>query len=190
MATPPGIQESRGKPPKSENGKWSALEPELSVVILGYRNANLLERAVRTFAATASKSVRWELVLVLNGASEKVSRLAAVLLRENCLPVRVLTLPPCRPGAARNQGVRHSRAPLLLFLDDDTECFQDLAAAVVRAFENPAVQAAGGANLTPPGSGPLERATGRALSTWFGAGSMSRRYRETPGAGARSRNIP
>lgn len=37
--------------------------------------------------------------------------------------------------------------------------------------------AAGGANLTPPESGALERATGAVMQTYFGAASMRARYR-------------
>ncbi|MGZ3652867.1 MAG: glycosyltransferase, partial [Bdellovibrionota bacterium] len=80
-------------------------------------------------------------------------------------------------GAARNAGVSASRAPLLFFLDDDIECFQDLVGAALELFSDQTLDAAGGANLTPPDSGALERATGGVMASWFGAASMRRRYR-------------
>ncbi len=92
-------------------------------------------------------------------------------------PLALVEIPECLPGAARNFGVRVARAPVLFFLDDDIECFQDVITAAVELFRDPGMAAAGGANLTPPGSGAIARATGGAMSTWLGAASMRRRYR-------------
>ena len=159
-----------------ENSAWG-LSPtaSLSVVMLGFRDALLLERALRSLVACTSNQ-RWELILVLNGASDAVRAFAATFLRENTVPVRLIDIPGCRPGAARNHGVRAARSDLLFFLDDDTESFQDILTAAEKIFQDHSIVAAGGANLTPPGSGALERATGLAMSTAFGAGKMSRRY--------------
>lgn len=164
-------------PVNSESQSWAlGLDAVVSVVMLGYRDARLLDRAVRSFAATASNEQVWELVLVLNGASPSVVALARQLLEENSFPLKVISLDSCRPGAARNHGVRAARAGLVLFLDDDTECYQDMVASTLATFSDNRVQAAGGANLTPPKSGALERATGSAMGSWFGAGSMRKRY--------------
>lgn len=118
-----------------------------------------------------------ELVLVLNGATPEVKALAEQWLRQEEFPCRIVETEARRPGAARNLGVREARAPIVLFLDDDIECFQDLGASVLEIFRDPEVKAAGGANLTPPGSGILERASGILMQTYFGAASMRERYR-------------
>lgn len=143
--------------------------------MLGYRRADLLDKAWNSFRASASGPV--ELVLVLNGATQEVKALADSWRRAESFPCLTVETEARRPGAARNLGVREARAPIILFLDDDIESFQDLAAAVREIFRDPEVKAAGGANLTPPGSGALERAVGALMQTFFGAASMRERYR-------------
>lgn len=101
-------------------------------------------------------------------------------MAESSFPLLVAEVAEQRPGSARNVGVQHSRAPLVLFLDDDVECFQDIAAATLDLMRGPGIDAVGGANLTPPASSALERVTGYALASWAGAGAMRERYRVRP----------
>lgn len=159
------------------NPKWNSAQPALSVVILGFRRADLLARAISSFRAHSTLE-DWELVLVLNGASAEVLRFSAELLANADFPLLVLEASGRRPGAARNLGVAQARGELLLFLDDDIECFQDLGKAASALFRDPALLAAGGANLTPPDSGALERAAGFVLASYLGAASMRGRYRQ------------
>ncbi len=163
------------------NRKWEEsaafpLVPPLSVVMIGHRRADLLSRAISSLSE-ACRGANWELVLVLNGASSSVRTYAAELKSLDNFPLAVVSIEECRPGAARNQGVRLARAPLVFFLDDDIEVYQDIASTAVELFRDLRLQAAGGANLTPPDSGPLARATGGMMASWLGAASMSRRYR-------------
>jgi glycosyltransferase involved in cell wall biosynthesis len=143
--------------------------------MLGHKSAELLARAVNSIRAHSPAS--WELVLVLNGALEPVRKQAELWLKDADFPLLVVEIEGKRPGAARNVGVKEARAPLLLFLDDDIECFQDLVAASIELFRDPKLQAAGGANLTPPASGPLERASGILMQSYFGAANMRARYK-------------
>jgi succinoglycan biosynthesis protein ExoA len=162
-----------------QNKTWERqTAPHLTVVMIGHRRADLLERAISSFVLHAPRA-DWELVLVLNGASLEVREYAEQLRLSAQFPLSTVSISECRPGAARNFGVKVARAPILFFLDDDIECFQDIATAAIEVFNNPLIQAAGGANLTPPQSGMLARATGGAMSTWLGAASMSQRYRLT-----------
>lgn len=162
------------------NEKWSASPASaLSVVMLGFRRADLLERAIASFVRHNSVS-DWELILVLNGAGEEVRRYAEELLRRAEFPLLIIPTASCRPGAARNLGVARARAPVLFFLDDDVECFQDIAGAALRIFRDQRVAAAGGANLTPPESGPLERAAGYVFASRLGTAGMRARYLPLP----------
>lgn len=166
------------------NRPWNdAPAPPLTVVMIGHRRADLLRRAIESVEKQSAPG-SFELVLIINGGgqggSRAVSLLADELLAAGRFPLAVVRIPEQRPGAARNYGVRAARAPLLFFLDDDIECFQDVVAAALELFRDPSVQAAGGANLTPPGSGALERATGGVMASLLGAASMRLRYATSP----------
>jgi hypothetical protein len=164
------------------NRSWersSAEPPALSVVMIGHRSAALLSRAIFSLLRFSPPvpAARWELVLVVNGESAEVREWAEELRRAERVPMAVVKVSERRPGAARNAGVRVSRAPVLFFLDDDVESYQDVVGAALELFRDPALMAAGGANLTPPGSSALARATGGVMGCWFGAAAMRRRYR-------------
>ena len=187
MATPLRFQEIVAPSVKSPESTKSGLDvcnepwcnsspPKVSVVVLGFKSETLLASALSTLIAHSSPRISWELILVLNGASQAVRQLGLLQLANSSLPVRVLEIAASRPGAARNRGVRAARGEVVLFLDDDTEIFQDLLEPIQEIFGNPLVVAAGGPNLTPPRSGALERATGEAMSVWFGSGGMHKRY--------------
>lgn len=186
MATPLRFQEIVAPSVKSPGSTKSGLDicnehwsksspPKVSVVVLGFKSETLLEKALSSLRAHSSSQISWELILVLNGASQAVRELGLLQINE-ALPVRVLEIAASRPGAARNRGVRVARGEVILFLDDDTEIFQDLLEPIQEIFANPQVVAAGGPNLTPPASGALERATGQAMAVWFGSGGMHKRY--------------
>ena len=161
-----------------KNHYWANNFP-VSVVILGHRRADLLLRAVKSLKEN-SINPNWELILVLNGASAPVLALAESWFKSEVFPLCIVTTKEVKPGAARNLGVKEAGGSILLFLDDDVECFQDLVGNAVSLFENAEIMAAGGPNLTPPQSGALERATGFLMGSVFGAGSMASRYRQEP----------
>ncbi len=181
MAMPPGIQEDSFEAHhQRRNRAWEqGAAPAISIVMIGHRRADLLARAIESLERHCA-SGDWELVLIRNGASPEVAQLASSLLAAERFPFSVVSIPEHRPGAARNFGLRAARAPLLFFLDDDIECFQDVVSAAIEIFSREDVMAAGGANLTPPVSGALERATGGVMASRLGAASMRRRYRPGP----------
>jgi glycosyltransferase involved in cell wall biosynthesis len=165
-----------------ENARWRASgAPVVSVVVIGHRSSALLSRAIFSLLRHSPPDrVPWELVLVQNGDSPAVADWTAELLASERVSAASVKVSERRPGAARNAGVRVARAPLLFFLDDDIECFQDVLGAAVELFRDDRILAAGGANLTPPGSGALARATGGLMGSRFGAAGMRRRYRIGP----------
>ncbi len=159
-----------------KNFMWSEQTPRLSIVMIGHRRVDLLDRAISSLRRYAPVE-GWEFVLVQNGDSPALDAYAMDLRSRAGFPLAVVRIPESLPGAARNFGARVTRSPVLLFLDDDIECFQDVVSAAIDLFKDPVLAAAGGANLTPPDSGALARATGGVMSTWLGTASMSRRYR-------------
>jgi len=163
------------------NQSWNrAFKPALSVVMIGHRSVPLLARALESLNRHSQRGC-WELVLVVNGEHAGVNAFAAEWLVAHSSPAAVVKVAEQRPGAARNAGVSVARAPLLFFLDDDVECFQDILSAAVELFADQAIDVAGGANLTPPGSNSLARATGGVMASRFGAAGMRRRYRVSEG---------
>ena len=152
------------------------MQPIVSIIMLGHRRADLLKFALESILRE-TKAQNYELLLVLNGANSKVRELAAEY--STVLPLRILVINEERPGAARGFGIRAALGDILLFLDDDIELFQDIVSNTIRLFSDHKVQAAGGPNLTPPKSGALERATGMAMESFFGAATMRLRYKST-----------
>lgn len=151
--------------------------PKITVIMIGHRRADLLQRAVESLLRYTTRK-DWELVLLLNGNAPSIEQFAVDLEKSARIPfLQVLRLEECRPGAARNHGIRVARGEILLFLDDDIEVFQDILSSALELFQDSALKVAGGANLTPPKSGALERATGQAMASFWGAASMRWRYR-------------
>lgn len=93
-------------------------------------------------ALAAAGHARAELLVADDGSRDDSCAIAA------SLGARVLPRPegaPAGPGAARNRGLRAADAALVWCLDADTEADPDALAPLLRALEEPAVVAAGGA---------------------------------------------
>jgi glycosyltransferase involved in cell wall biosynthesis len=115
--------------------------PEISV-ILPTRNPHRgrLRRTLDALAAQSLSSTAWELVIVDNGSSPPlvVSDLASVsgrIVREDT------------PGLTRARlcGLRETRAPLIVFVDDDNELSPRFLERVCALFaQHPGLGAAGG----------------------------------------------
>lgn len=148
--------------------------PSVSVIILGTR-LRALERCLAALAS-ARPPLPVEILVVLNGAKE-VS-LGDLLPWRAHLPLDVIAMPAAPLGRARNAAVRLARGEVLVFLDDDATVPEGFFAALdAKLAQYPAAAVLGGPNITPPGSRPFARLAGALLSSRFGAGRMSRRYR-------------
>lgn len=146
----------------------------VSVVILGTRRA-ALERCLEALAA-ARPPRPLEVLVVLNGAKEvSLGDLRPWRAR---LPLEVISMPAAPLGRARNAAVRLARGEVLVFLDDDATVPEGFFVALdAKLAQYPAAAVLGGPNITPPGSDAFARLAGALLSSRFGAGRMSRRYR-------------
>lgn len=82
------------------------------------------------------------------------------------------------PSRQRNSAAAAAGGELLYFLDDDSivssDCLERAASHLVDA-----VAVAGGPSLTPESDTPLQHAFGLALSSVFGGGSVSSRYKQS-----------
>lgn len=97
----------------------TANDPQLSIVIPTLSNAALLARVLDGFARQDADSGSFEVIVVVDVADpDPAAAQAAIAGRQ--YPVRLLT--GTHPGASanRNAGWRMARAPLVLFVDDDT----------------------------------------------------------------------
>ena len=105
--------------------------PKISVVIPSYNRAGSVLRVLHGLANQTAGPTCFEVVLVLDGCTDNSAEIA----RSAALPyeLQVVEQPGKGRAAARNHGVRKSRAPLLLFLDDDMECDSGLIAAHLAA---------------------------------------------------------
>lgn len=160
-----------------ENASWRGAAPFFSVILLGHRNGAWLRRAVNSLLAFCPHDA--EILLVVNGGDTQVLAAAETLQAEAAsagVALSWVVQPELRPGAARAAGVARARGAVLLFLDDDVICFQDLFAPAREIFLDPAVVAAGGPNLTPPVSTAWQKAGGWMLESFLGAAAMRARY--------------
>jgi len=106
--------------------------PELSVVIPTHQRRDLLLKVLTALAAQTLPRARFEVVVVCDGCDDGSAAAArsATATGGTMEGLQLEVLEQANSGAAtaRNQGARHTRAGLLLFLDDDMIAAPDLLA--------------------------------------------------------------
>lgn len=164
---------------KIENQEWaSAAHRKISVLIMGHRDPRLLRAAISSLFKHCPTEL-YELVLLMNGENAAVDQEMRSLHAEAPVPALLLKSDELRPGFARSLAIPYTRGDVVLFLDDDVELFQDVVSRAARLFQDPELIAAGGANLTPPDSEPLARASGAVLESIWGTLAMRFRYKKS-----------
>lgn len=98
--------------------------PQISVVVATYNRRQLLLRSLQTVFAQDIAPERYEVIVVVDGSTDGTTA-ALRDLRPPCF-FRVLERPHRGPSAARNDGIRAARGEVILILDDDILCQQDL----------------------------------------------------------------
>ena len=91
---------------------------EVSVVIPTFNRAPVLSRAITS--VLAQKDVSFELVVVDDGSTDETRTLVEKMIQDKP-SVRYLFQPNQGPAAARNLGIKETRAPFIAFLDSDDE---------------------------------------------------------------------
>jgi GT2 family glycosyltransferase len=95
----------------------NATVPTVSVVIATFARPESLRRCLEAFAGQTLARGAFEVIVCDDGSPSPVA--ATVEAFADRLTVRVVRQPRAGPAAARNEGARHARAPMLAFTDDD-----------------------------------------------------------------------
>jgi GT2 family glycosyltransferase len=91
--------------------------PSVSVVIPTFARAECLARCLAALAAQSLPRRAFEVIVCDDGSPSPVA--PTVERFADRMEVRVVRRSRAGPAAARNEGARHARAPLLAFTDDD-----------------------------------------------------------------------
>jgi glycosyltransferase involved in cell wall biosynthesis len=96
-------------------------EPSLAVIVTTFERPQHLRRCLASIAAQDRLAGGFELVVCDDGSEDGTARLVADFAAEVGFPVGFMTHPHdgFRPGRCRNDGVRSSAAPYLVFCDGD-----------------------------------------------------------------------
>lgn len=99
--------------------------PDISVVINTRDHPESLEKCLRALEKQTADPAAWEVVAVDDG-SKSPQALRPAQRFPGPAPCRTVRIAPSGRAAARNAGVRHASAPLVLFLGDDIMAAPDL----------------------------------------------------------------
>jgi hypothetical protein len=101
-----------------------------------------------------------QVALIIPSLSGDAEALLASVRRQTLQPAEVVVVLGVRPnGRARNQGVAQTKAPLLVFVDDDAVLGDEhvLANLVAPLLEDPTIGVTGASKLLPPGAPAFQR---------------------------------
>ena len=118
--------------------------PVVSVVICTYNRPQLLEAAVRSCLANATRTaLKFEIIISDNSLDGHAHPIVTKFCDEAVVVRSVVASPP-NIAIARNAGVKAARAPLIAFLDDDAEVYEGWLDALVGTLERTGADAAVG----------------------------------------------
>jgi cellulose synthase/poly-beta-1,6-N-acetylglucosamine synthase-like glycosyltransferase len=113
--------------------------PSVAIVVPAYNEGVVIERCVRSLAASDYPS--FEVVVVDDGSSDQTVDIVAGLQLEN---VRVVRQDNAGKAAALNTGVEQSDSEVVVMVDADTLFEAETLRRLVRRFADPAVAAVSG----------------------------------------------
>lgn len=107
------------------------MNPAVSVILPVHNRADVLSRAISS--VIEQNLQEWELIVVDDGSTDRSAEVAEGFKDER---IRVIRLDANRGGnAARNAGIRDTRAPLIAFLDSDDAYLPEKLEKVVAHFD-------------------------------------------------------
>lgn len=93
------------------------MTPSVSVIVPTYNRRARLQRLLQALDDDYAAGPRFEVVVIVDGATDDTETMLAAL--RPSYPLRVLRQPNRGPAAARNRGVAEAAGEVLVFLDDD-----------------------------------------------------------------------
>ncbi|MCJ2180066.1 glycosyltransferase family 2 protein [Novosphingobium album (ex Hu et al. 2023)] len=152
--------------------------PVISVIIPSHNRQTLLAQVLDALARQADVTVRFEVVVVLDGCRDGSPAMLAG--RSDPFPLRIVELPGVGPAMARNAGVTEAAGELLLFLDDDVIPTEGFVAAHAAAHQSrPGAAVLGAYPPEPVASGDRFRLDSRRWWTAHFDGLAARGHRFT-----------
>jgi glycosyltransferase involved in cell wall biosynthesis len=100
--------------------------PSVSAIICTFNRAELLSRALDSIVAQTWNKSDFEVIIIDDGSSDHTRKVVDSFERR--FPIRYAYQANAGLGSAKNHGIYCSRAPILLFLDDDDLCSSTLFA--------------------------------------------------------------
>ena len=131
-------------------------ETDISVVIATANRAHLLPRALASLVAQKGGAVRYEIIVVDNGSTDRTRDVIERSIAEGYPGLRYAFEPRRGASHARNRGIELARSPIVAFMDDDQEAAPRWVAAAFSSLrDNVDIDMVGGPVLpiwdtTPP----------------------------------------
>jgi glycosyltransferase involved in cell wall biosynthesis len=142
-----------------------ANRPAVSVVVATRNRACRLARLLESLAEQSLPRERFELILVDDASTDSTQQTIEGARREHALEARVIRRKACGgPSAARNDGWREARAPLIAFIDDDCVALPGWLAAGSEAAGDPPMAIVQGRTTPDPREDHLIGPFARTLS--------------------------
>jgi len=102
----------------------AVVTPQISVVVTTYNRASLLKKSLISLAAQSLPDEDYEVIVVDDGSTDATTDVVKSV--QELMPCRHVFQPNSGLASAKNHGLFWSRAPIIIFLDDDDICDQYL----------------------------------------------------------------
>lgn len=140
----------RAQEPATEAG----LVPRVSVVLPTYNRSHLLARCLDSLEAQSLEKEAYQVVVVDDGSVDDTVTLLASLQGKLAMHLVCVRGAHGGPAATRNLGIRHARAGIVAFIDDDCEADRDWLRTILAPFSDPAVAGVEGLVVRHPDCTP------------------------------------
>jgi glycosyltransferase involved in cell wall biosynthesis len=108
---------------------------DLSLVICTRNRATQLAQTLKRVSAIKSQ-LRWELVVVDNGSTDRTGAVIAEYAAVSDRPVQMIVQKECGLGRAHNAGWQSSKSPIIVCIDDDCYPAEDYLDRIFELFSN------------------------------------------------------